>query len=129
MEAVATLQRCAAVMMEALRRCIVAWEALQLTTMRRCVNESAGVRNVVALRYSDGSDAAALRYSLQSCGSDGSAASRKKIICLLFFFWQVQESSASSSARKKERKKERERERKSFETCFGLALPSSSAFM
>ncbi len=91
-------------------------------------------------RYSNGS-AAARKATAALRRSDGSATARKAATTMdvteaknfVFFFlndsWQVQESSTSSSAREKERKKERERKRKSFETCFGLAFPSSSAFV
>jgi hypothetical protein len=110
---VATLRRCATTAREVLQpatlwRCVTTTEALQLAKLRQ------------RFRYSDGSVAT----------MDTAKAKTNLFFC--FFFnnsWQVQESSTSCSAHEEERKKKQERGRKSFETCFELAFPSSSAFV
>jgi hypothetical protein len=88
-----------------LRCCVTTTETLQLTKLQQ------------RFRYSDGSVAAM------------DATEAKKILIFFNDSWQVQESSTSCSTREEERNRKQERERKSFETCFELALPSSLAFV
>jgi len=101
--------------------------ALQATTLWRC--NSHGCNAAALWHYSSrcctavaGYNATALRVAttLQRCSS-----------CVFFWndFWQVQESPTSSCMCEKEGNKEQERTRDNFETCFGLALPSSSALV
>jgi len=57
------------------------------------------------------------------------AAALQQLWLLLLFFFFLMILGKFSCTCKKERNKEQEKTRESFETCFGLCLPSSSALI